>query len=265
MKVIFITGISSGLGLAIAKKTAGKDFVVYGSVRKETEHINGINYINMDITNGQMIKNAVNEIIKKEGRIDILINNAGYGVAGPLEFTGYEDAEQQMNVNFLGTFKVIKEVLPFMRKQNDGLIICISSIGGLIGLPFQGLYSASKFAIEGFCQSLRLELKPHNIDVVVINPGDFSTKFTSNRKIADYKSATEAYPAFAKSIKSIENDEHNGLNPEILAEKIEKILRKNRKKFRYIIASPLQKASVFVKNILSEKTFSKILGKYYKL
>ncbi len=128
-----------------------------------------------------------------------------------------------MDVNFFGVFRVTQAVLPIMRKQNAGVIICISSIGGLMGIPFQGLYSASKFAIEGYCQSLSLELKPHDIRVVLVNPGDFSTNFTSNRKIVDNPDIKLTYPQFYNTLSIITSDESNGPNPEILAKKIGKI------------------------------------------
>lgn len=262
-KVIFITGISSGFGRAIAVELAKSEHKIYGSIRSEVDPIPNVNYVRMDVTDISSIENAVKEIYEKEGRIDVLINNAGIGIGGPIELTNIKDAQYQMDVNFFGVFRVTQAVLPLMRKQKEGVIICISSIGGLMGIPFQGLYSASKFAIEGYCQSLSLELKPYNIRVVLVNPGDFSTSFTSNRKIVDNPDIKLTYPQFYNTLSVITSDENNGPKPEILAKKIGKIIDKKKPAFRYVIASPLQKFSVSLKKVLPETWFAAILEKYY--
>lgn len=262
-KVVFITGISSGFGRAMAIELTNNGHKVYGSIRSEVDPIPKVNYVRMDVTDISSIEQAVKEIFDKEGRIDVLINNAGIGIGGPIEFTNIRDAQYQMDVNFFGVFRVTQAVLPIMRKQKDGVIICISSIGGLMGIPFQGLYSASKFAIEGYCQSLSLELKPHDIRIVLVNPGDFSTNFTSNRKIVDNPDIKLTYPQFYNTLSIITSDESNGLMPEILAKKIEKIVDKKRPAFRYVIASPLQRFSVSLKRLLPETWFAAILKKYY--
>lgn len=262
-KVVFITGISSGFGRAMAIELTNNGHKVYGSIRSEVDPIPKVNYVRMDVTDISSIEQAVKEIFDKEGRIDVLINNAGIGIGGPIELINIRDAQYQMDVNFFGVFRVTQAVLPIMRKQKDGVIICISSIGGLMGIPFQGLYSASKFAIEGYCQSLSLELKPHDIRIVLVNPGDFSTNFTSNRKIVDNPDIKLTYPQFYNTLSIITSDESNGLMPEILAKKIEKIVDKKRPAFRYVIASPLQRFSVSLKRLLPETWFAAILKKYY--
>ncbi len=262
-KIVFITGISSGFGRAMAIELTNNGHKVYGSIRSEVDPIPKVNYVRMDVTDISSVEQAVNEIFDKEGRIDVLINNAGIGIGGPIELINIRDAQYQMDVNFFGVFRVTQAVLPIMRIQKDGVIICISSIGGLMGIPFQGLYSASKFAIEGYCQSLSLELKPHDIRVVLVNPGDFSTNFTSNRKIVDNPDIKLTYPQFYNTLSIITSDESNGPKPEILAKKIEKIVDKKRPAFRYVIASPLQKFSVSLKRLLPETLFAAILKKYY--
>jgi len=262
-KVVFITGISSGFGRAMAIELTNNGHKVYGSIRSEVDPIPKVNYVRMDVTDISSIEQAVKEIYDKEGHIDVLINNAGIGIGGPIELTSIRDAQYQMDVNFFGVFRVTQTVLPIMRKQKEGVIICISSIGGLMGIPFQGLYSASKFAIEGYCQSLSLELKPQDIRVVLVNPGDFSTNFTSNRKIVDNPDIKLTYPQFHNTLSIITSDESNGPKPEILAKKIGKIVYKKRPAFRYVIASPLQKFSVSLKRLLPETLFAAILKKYY--
>jgi len=263
MKVVLITGVSSGFGRAIAQRLASKEFKVYGTVRREVDPIPGVSYLNMDVTSNESVERAVNEVYEREGRIDVLVSNAGMGVAGPLEFTSIDEVQHQMDVNFFGMVRVVQAVLPAMRKQKSGRIICISSIGGIIGLPFQGVYSASKFAIEGYCLALRMEVKPHNVEVVLVNPGDFSTSFTRNRSIIDTPEAKEAYPNLVKTMEVVEQEETKGLQPEILAQKIEKIINKKKCPTRCIVATPVQRASVFIKRILPEGLFYRIIQKYY--
>ena len=263
--VILITGITSGFGRAMAQRLSQDGHKVYGTFRRYSDPIPDVTYIKADVRDEDSLKSAVNQVLETEGRIDTLISNAGMGIGGPLEFTSTDDARMQMDVNFMGMVRLLNLVVPVMRRQRHGHIICISSIGGLMGLPYQGMYSASKFAIEGYCQALRLELRQFNINVTVINPGDFSTGFTAQRgKVCDPE-AMAAYPGYAQSMESIEHDENSGLKPERLARRISKIVRKRHPRNRYIIATLVQKGSVFLKAILPARWFDCILASYYKL
>jgi hypothetical protein len=263
--VILITGITSGFGRAMARQLSLDGHKVYGTYRRDSDPLPGVTYIKADVQDLESLKNAVTQVVEAEGRIDTLISNAGMGVGGPLEFTSIEDAQRQMDVNFMGMVRLVSLVVPIMRRQQHGHIICISSIGGLMGLPYQGMYSASKFAIEGYCEALRLEVRQFGIKVTVINPGDFSTGFTAQRDKVDNPQALAAYPGYAKSMQSIEHDENSGLQPDRLARRISKIVRKRNPRNRYIIATFVQKASVFIKKVLPPKWYDKILGSYYKL
>ena len=263
--IILITGISSGFGKAMAEKLKADGHTVYGTHRKEVETIPGVTYIKADVRNEEDCKNAVQRVLDEQGRIDVFINNAGMGIGGPLEFSTTKQAETQMDVNWMGMVRFLHWVVPAMRKQGGGRIIAFSSIGGLMGLPYQGLYSASKYAIEGYCEALRLELRGTGISVTVVEPGDFSTNFTAQRKSVAGPEVAAAYPGYARSLASIEHDENNGLKPEFLAGKIAKIVKAKRPPYKIIIASFLQKLSVFVKSIVPRRTFAKILSLYYKL
>ena len=263
--VILITGITSGFGRAMARQLSLDGHKVYGTYRRDSDPLPGVTYIKADVQDLESLKNAVTQVVEAEGRIDTLISNAGMGVGGPLEFTSIKDAQRQMDVNFMGMVRLVSLVVPIMRQQQHGHIICISSIGGLMGLPYQGMYSASKFAIEGYCEALRLEVRQFGIKVTVINPGDFSTGFTAQRDKVDNPDALAAYPGYAKSMQSIEHDENSGLQPDRLALRISKIVRKRNPRNRYIIATFVQKSSVFIKKVLPPKWYDKILGSYYKL
>lgn len=263
--IILITGITSGFGKAMAERLTADGHKVYGTHRRATEFIPGVVYIKAEATDEAQVKAAVDQVVAAEGRIDVFINNAGMGIGGPLEFCSLEDAGRQMDVNWMGMVRFLHFVLPVMRAQKSGKIICFSSIGGLMGLPFQGLYSASKFAIEGYCEALRLETKGFGIKTIVIEPGDFATAFTAQRKSVAAPEAYEVYKTYAESLASIEKDETGGLKPEYLADKISKIVKMRNPRYHYIISTLEQRLSVTLKAILPAPWFAKILSSYYKL
>ena len=263
--VILITGITSGFGKAMAERLTADGHKVYGTHRRATEFIPGVTYIKAEVTDEAEVKAAVDSVVEAEGRIDVFINNAGIGMGGPLEFTSVKSAERQMDVNFMGMVRFLHYVVPVMRRQGAGRIICLSSIGGLMGLPFQGLYSASKYAIEGYCEALRLETKGFGIKTVVIEPGDFATAITSQRKTVSDPEAYKVYKSYAVSLASIEKDEACGLKPEYLAAKISRIVSCRNPRYRYIIATLEQKLSVTLKAILPAPLFARIISSYYHL
>jgi len=266
-KIILITGISSGFGKQMAKLLAEKGHTVYGTVRKLTESDNLVHQLEMDLIDLDSIKGAVSTVLKKEGRIDVLINNAGMHSGGPIETMPIKLIKLQMDTNFMGMIHLIREVLPVMRQQGGGTIINFSSIGGLMGLPFQAFYSAGKFAIEGFSEALRMEVKQFKIKVVLINPGDFHTNNSANRRnfLAPTDNADPYHEQFIKSLAAIEKDETNGWKPEVLARKIVRIVECKNPRHRYIIASFEQKLAVAIKYILPGKWFKTILEDHYKI
>ena len=267
-KVILITGVSSGFGKHTASLLAKQGHTVYGSVRNSLQATDPlVRIVHLDLLDKSSICNAVETVLNNEGRIDVLINNAGMHTGGPIETLPEEFIRKQFETNFFGLVELTRKVLPIMRKQGSGTIINIGSIRGLMGLPFQGYYSATKFAVEGFSEALRMEVKQFGIKVVVVNPGDFNTNNTANRK--NYlapNSENSAYKTqFDKTLAVIENDENNGWNSEILARQMVKIVNCKNPRQRYVIASFEQKLAVFIKKILHGKLFSKILEGHYKI
>ena len=265
-KVILITGISSGFGKKTAEYLAQKGYKVYGTVRKDIDPIHGVRILKMDLTNKESIKEAVDTVLQEESKIDVLINNAGMHTGGSVETTPIEHAKLQMDTNFIGLVKILRAVLPSMRSNKSGTIINFSSIGGLMGLPFQSFYSASKFAIEGLSEALRMELREFNIKVVVINPGDFNTNNTANRK--NYITSIEGDPyekQFQKTLKIIEKDETGGWKPELMAIKLSQIIECRNPRHYYIVGTFEQKLAVVLKKILPSKVFDSILRSHYGL
>jgi NAD(P)-dependent dehydrogenase (short-subunit alcohol dehydrogenase family) len=266
-KVILITGISTGFGKEASELLAADGHIVYGTVRKDCPVSEKVHQLHMDLMDHTSIKEAVKSVIDKEGRIDVLINNAGMHTGGPLETSLLENIKIQLDTNILGTVVLTREVLPVMRKQGGGTIINFSSIGGLMGLPLQGYYSTAKFALEGFSEALRMEVKQFNIKVVLINPGDFHTNNTSNRRnfLAPTGEGDPYKEQYVRTLAVIESDEGKGWNPVILARKLVKIVDCKNPHQRYIISSFEQKLAVALKYILPGKLFTAILADHYKI
>ncbi len=264
-KVVLITGISSGFGKAISELLSSEGYAVYGINRSQNEDLDGkIKVLQADVTDVISIQQAIATLLTREDRIDILINNAGMGITGSIEDSSHDDIHLQMSTNFMGYVNMIQAVLPAMRAQRGATIVNISSIGGLMGLPYQGFYAASKFAVEGLSESLRMELLPYKIKIVVIQPGDFHTSFTANRKPALSQNGGSVYASqFEKTLSLIEKDEKGGLKPEFLARKLSKILKKKNPCHSYIIATLEQKFAVVLKRILPGSMFSSILSSHY--
>ena len=263
-KIIVITGASSGFGKATAERLSERGHKVYGICRRSIEHPT-IQYVQADVRNREMIAEVIAQIVEKEGRIDVLINNAGMGIGGSLELATEEEIDVQMGTNFMGCVNMCQKVLPYMRKQRDWKIINLSSIGGVMGLPYQGFYSASKFAIEGFSEALSAEVKGFGISVSLVEPGDFATNFTASRKNSEATASDPVYgPIFKRSLSIIEKEENGGLKPEKLAQTILHIVECRRPRLRYVVANLEQRLSVLLKHLLPGNCFVNILRDYYK-
>ncbi|HNT93642.1 MAG: SDR family oxidoreductase [Bacteroidales bacterium] len=264
-RVILITGISTGFGKETASLLAALGHKVYGTVRSECDVAEGINLLTMDLTDHDSIRKTVRLVVEREGRIDVLVNNGGMHTGGPVETLPEEYIRLQMETSFMGMVRLTREVLPVMRAGGGGRIINISSIGGLMGLPYQGFYSAAKFAVEGFSDALRMEVQQFNIRVVVINPGDFRTNNSANRRkfLAPSGSDDPYAGQFSKSLSVIESDEAGGRHPVLLAKKLARIIECRHPRQRYVIATPDQKLAVILKRIVPPGLFTLILGSHY--
>lgn len=263
-KVILITGASSGFGKATAELLAKRGHTVYGLARRTMEHPQ-IHYLTADVRKRDEIDRRVAEIIAKEQRIDVLINNAGMGIGGAIELATSDEIDCQMGTNFMGCVYLCQSVLPHMRRQGGGRIINISSIGGVMGLPYQGFYSASKFAIEGFSEALSAEVKRFGIYVSLVEPGDFATNFTASRNNSEITLNDASYgPVFKHSLQLIEKEENGGLKPEKMAQRVTHIVECRRPRMRYVVANFEQWLSVVIKRIVPGNMFVDILRGYYK-
>jgi len=266
-KVILITGASSGFGKVSAEYLAQKGYIVYGTSRHpKDERINNVRMLKMDVTDPASVSSAISTLLSEQPHIDVVVNNAGMGICGALELASQEDIRLQMGTNFMGTVNVCNAVIPAMRAAGGGKIINISSIGGVLGLPFQGYYSASKFAVEGYSETLSLELRPFNIKVCLIEPGDFATGFTDNRKICSSTAQSEHYgKTFEGTLQIIEKEERNGGNPIQLAKALERIIRKKYPKFRYKVGGLIQVGFAQLKAFLPNRFYQSLLCIFYNV
>ncbi|HBB90436.1 MAG TPA: oxidoreductase [Bacteroidales bacterium] len=263
-RIILITGASSGLGKETAGFLAAQGHTVYGTSRNPGESLSAVKMVRMDITDDLSVRSAISEIISHEGRIDVVVNNAGIGIGGAIESFSDEEVNLQMNTNFNGLVRVTRAVLPHMRTSGSGKIINISSIGGLIGLPFQGFYSAAKFAIEGYSEALAMELKPWNIPVIVVNPGDFKTGFTGSRTITARDASGSDYRGrVTKAVEIMGQDEQSGCDPLLLAKTISKIISRKKPAYRYLVGRFDQRLIARIRHLLPPGLVRWIIADHY--
>ncbi len=256
-KVVLVTGTSSGIGQCCAEHLVKRGYRVFGGQRRLPDPagaVPGLQVLRLDVDDDQSVAEGVDEVLRSAGRLDAVVNNAGWGLMGAIEDTSVEEAKAQMETNFFGVLRVCRAVLPIMRRQGSGTIVNISSLGGIVGLPFSGLYSASKFALEGLSESLRLEVRPFGIRVVLVEPGDFRTAFPAKRRFT--QAAGPAYAAaLARTRTAQERDEANGPDPAAVAVLVDRILRHPNPRLRYTVGLASQRIVVPVKRLLPQRLF----------
>ena len=265
-KVVLITGASSGIGKSIAEFLHYKGFIFYGTSRNPDKIINSVfPLIELDVRNTESIHNAVKKIIELSGAIDILINNAGVGITGPIEEIPSLEIKNNFETNFFGPIEVMKAVLPQMRAQRSGLIINITSIAGYMGLPYRGIYSASKGALELITESLSMEVKPFGINITNVAPGDYATNIAAGRFHSTVIKGSDYENSYGATLKMMNDQVNSGNNPIEMAEAIFDIINSNNPKIHYKVGSFIQKFSIVLKRILPDKVFEIILMNHYKL
>ncbi len=261
-KVILITGASSGIGLSTAEYLAGKGHRVFGASRSQPQNVT-FEWICMDVTSEESVKSAVQKILTQTNHIDVLINNAGLGLAGPLEETTDELVNTVFNTNVLGVLRVCRSLIPVFRKQGHGFILNISSIAAGMGLPFRGIYTASKAALETMTESLSMELKEFNIQVCSVLPGDISTSINNHRLITNLREDSVYADRFSKVHRQINEEVRMAAQPIIIARAIEKIIHIPKPRLHYSIGPFMQRATVWLRFILPQRFFEFLLMRFY--
>lgn len=263
-KVVLITGASAGIGKETASYLAKNGYTVYGAARRvdkmEDLKKQGVKVIGMDVTKEQSMQDAIKQIAGNEGRIDVLINNAGFGSYGAIEDVMMDDARYQLEVNVFGAARLTQLALPYMRKQQYGKIVNISSIGGKIAMPLGGWYHVSKFALEALSDSLRNEVKQFGIDVIVIEPGGIKSEWSgiaeeNAMKVSGkgvYKPMVEKFATMSARVNP------NTPGPELIAQVIKKAIEAKNPQTRYhagYLAGPM----IYMRKILSDKMIDRVI------
>ena len=260
-KIVVVTGASSGIGKEIANLYLNNGYTVFGIGQRELNDV-AFHYYKVNVCNLNECESFINEIITNHGKIDILINNAGMGISAPVEFTNMQDAKRLFDVNFFGSVNMAKCVLPYMRENNSGHIINVSSVASFVPIPFQIFYSSSKAALDTFASGLRSELKGYNVQITNVHPGDVKTGFTASRK----KELLEDSNPYAKNYNSavghMEHDEQNGMSPVKVAKKIYKLSFKKHTRATNVIGGKYKVMCALLK-VFTPKTREAIVRKFY--
>ncbi|ASV32016.1 SDR family oxidoreductase [Maribacter cobaltidurans] len=265
-KIVLITGGSSGIGKAIGIYLTKKGFTVYGTTRnlKKYPDFTEFQLLEMDVREPQSVNRAIDVLLEKENRLDVLVNNAGVGITGPLEETPNKEILNAFDINFIGPLNVIKSVLPQMRRQGSGLIINITSIAGYMGLPYRGIYSATKGALELITESLRMEIKDFGITCTCLAPGDFATNIAAGRYHAPVNNDSPYKESYGKTLNTIDQDVDKGGDPEEVAKKVLQIINTKNPKVHYKVGALLQKFSIVLKKVLPDTWYEQLLLNHSK-
>jgi NAD(P)-dependent dehydrogenase (short-subunit alcohol dehydrogenase family) len=266
-KVVLITGASSGIGKTCCESLAGLGMTVYGASRslRDGEDSN-FKTLRMDVTDDASVGDGIRKIQERQGRIDVVVNCAGYGIAGAVEETSPQEAMAQFDTNFFGVHRVCRAVLPIMRQQKGGVIINVSSLAGLLAVPFQSFYSASKFAMEGMTEALRMEVRPFGIRVALIEPGDFKSEFPANRVNTTDSVKSNVYrELLERCVGVMREEEKNGKVPYPVARLVKKIIDDPSPRLRYTIGPLEERLGPKLKSILPYRVYEYLFMKHYKL
>jgi NAD(P)-dependent dehydrogenase (short-subunit alcohol dehydrogenase family) len=253
--VVLITGASAGIGEACAQRLHSRGWTVVGASRRGTSS-GGWESLVMDVDDDRSVSAGVAQVISEHGRLDAVVAGAGWGLAGPVELTGVADAQAQFETNFWGAVRVVAEALPVMRSQRRGRVVLISSIGGVVALPFQAYYSASKFAMEGYGEALAYEVAPFGIRVTLVQPGNVRTDFTANRRAVRAPAGDDVYAAAtAKAVGLMEKDEADGVDPDRVAAVVQRVLDARRPRRRVSVGKMDERIGIMAKRLLPFRFF----------
>jgi len=252
--------------MAIAAYLSGKGMLVYGTSRtKKEESLLPYKMIALNVLDIESIQKAVATIIEKEGKIDVLVNNAGMGITGSIEDTPTEEMKKVFNTNLFGAIDVMKAVLPHMRSQKSGTIINVTSIAGYMGLPFRGVYSATKGALELITEAARIEVKQFGIQIVNVAPGDFATNIAAGRYHTPVFENSAYKEKYQENLNLMDAHVDSGMHPDVMAKAVLKIIETKNPKIHYKVGGFMEKFSIVLKRILPDSTYEKLLMNHYKL
>jgi NAD(P)-dependent dehydrogenase (short-subunit alcohol dehydrogenase family) len=252
-KTILVTGASTGIGRACADLLSTRGYTIIGASRRPPSGV-AWSAIEMDVDDDASVEVGVEKTLSEHGGFDAVVTCAGWGLAGAVEQTPLSDAKAQFETNFFGTVRVIRASLPALRERK-GRIVLMSSIGGVIGLPFQSYYSASKFALEGWAEALAWEVKPLGVHVTLVEPGNFRTEFTGSRRTVETSGDDPYERACTKAVSVMEHDELEGADPSAVAKRVEKVLTTRRPPRRLSVGPMGERIGPLAKRLLPYRAF----------
>ena len=269
-RVVVVTGASSGIGNACATFLAKKGYKVYGTCRNPGVYARKADeffeMLALDLTDDGSVTKAGASILAKAGKVDALVCCAGMGIAGPLEECSMAEIHLQLDSNLYGTIRTIKAFLPAMREAGSGKILVFGSVAGLVGMPFQGLYSAGKFALEGLVESLRHEIRPFGIGACIVEPGDFRTGFTAARRFAAATTQASPYWRNFQAVMGVQtSDEAHGAHPLAAARTVARLIEARRLPIRRVTGPFFYRLVAFCKRVMPGRLFEGFYRLYYKL
>lgn len=251
--VALVTGASAGIGRASADLLAARGWSVVGASRRGTGGTGWPGLV-MDVDDDDSVAAGVREVLARHGRVDAVVAASGWGLAGPVETTTMAEARAQLETLFWGAVRVTTAVLPSMRSSGRGHIVVVGSVGGVVGLPFQAYYSAAKFALEGWAESMAYEVAPFGIDVTVVEPGNVHTDFTANRRLAGADAGVYA-DAADRAIEVMARDEANGIPAHAVASTVVAQLEAGRPRRRVSVGRPSERLGIVAKRLLPHRWF----------
>ncbi len=259
-KIAVVTGGTSGIGKETALALKADGYTVY-ELSRRAEGVEGLNHIPADITKEEMVKQAIASVVEREGHIDVLVNNAGFGISGAVEFTKTEEAKRLFDANFFGMVNMNRAVIPVMRSRRSGRIVNLSSVAAPIPIPFQAYYSATKAAVNAYTMALGNELRPFGITVCAVQPGDIRTGFTAAReKVIEGDDIYEG--RIRRSVGRMEHDEQNGMDPAVAGRFIADVAQKRSVRPIYTIGFSYN-LFTFLVRILPVRTLNWLVGLLY--
>lgn len=258
-KVLVISGASRGIGAECAKKFSREGVAVYNLSRRPSEIV-GVTDIACDVTDETAVGAALKSVYEKEGRIDYVIANAGFGISGAVEFTESDDAHRQFEVNFFGVFNLVKAALPYLR-ETKGRVLAVSSAAAVFSIPFQSFYSASKSAVASLMCATANEVKQFGVEAGYVQLGDVKTSFTAARK-KDHRGDDVYGGVIERSVSKMEHDEQSGMSPETIAKSVFSVMTKRKMPLKTTVGASY-KLLVFLAKLLPLPFQNFIIGKLY--
>lgn len=255
-RVVLVTGASSGIGLACADHLHVVGWTVVGASRRGTGGL-GWEAITMDVDDDASVADGVADVIARHGRLDAVLACAGWGLAGAVECTPIDRAKAQFETNFWGAVRVVQAALPSLRAAPDGRVVLMSSIGGAIGIPFQAYYSSSKFALEGYGESLAHEVSPHGVKVTLVQPGNFRTGFTDAREDVPVRRDDPYAAAANRAVSKMADDEQRGDDPTEVAAVVARVLHARRPPRRVSVGSAGERVGLLARRLLPWRVFER--------